>query len=64
MYRYALFFIDIVDLSVQQILGVIENMSGFVCPKCSEVHEIFGKGGAKQTALNMGIDFLGEVCCY
>lgn len=36
-------------------------MSGFVCPKCSEVHDIFGKGGAKQTAVNMGIDFLGEV---
>jgi ATP-binding protein involved in chromosome partitioning len=43
------------------ILGVIENMSGFVCPKCSEVHDIFGKGGAKQTAVNMGIDFLGEI---
>lgn len=48
-------------LTSAQILGVIENMSGFICPKCSEVHDIFGKGGAKQTAVNMGIDFLGEV---
>ena len=36
-------------------------MSGFVCPKCKEVSYIFGQGGAKQTANQLGIDFLGEI---
>jgi ATP-binding protein involved in chromosome partitioning len=37
-------------------------MSGFVCPNCHEVSYIFGHGGAKQTAHQLGVDFLGEVC--
>lgn len=44
-----------------KILGIIENMSGFVCPKCGEVSYVFGHGGAKQTARQLGVDFLGEV---
>jgi ATP-binding protein involved in chromosome partitioning len=43
------------------ILGIIENMSGFVCPNCHEVSYIFGHGGAKQTAHQLGVDFLGEI---
>ena len=43
------------------ILGVIENMSGFVCPKCGELARIFSSGGGKETAENMGVDFLGSV---
>jgi len=43
------------------ILGVIENMSYFACPHCGERTEIFGHGGAEQTAERLGVDFLGAV---
>ena len=43
------------------ILGVIENMSGFVCPKCGEVTDIFKSGGGEQMALEMGVAFLGSI---
>jgi Mrp family chromosome partitioning ATPase len=43
------------------ILGVIENMSGFVCPKCGEVTDIFKSGGGKQMAVEMGVPFLGSI---
>jgi len=43
------------------VLGVIENMSGFVCPKCGEVADIFKKGGGEEMASDMGIPFLGRV---
>jgi ATP-binding protein involved in chromosome partitioning len=43
------------------ILGVVENMSGFVCPHCGERSEIFGSGGARQRAEELNVPFLGEV---
>ena len=43
------------------ILGVIENMSYFLCPKCASRSEIFGHGGAEETCRQMGLRFLGEV---
>jgi ATP-binding protein involved in chromosome partitioning len=43
------------------ILGIVENMSGFVCPSCNEVHDIFGTGGGKRTADQHGIDLLGQI---
>jgi ATP-binding protein involved in chromosome partitioning len=43
------------------VLGIIENMSYFVCPHCGEASEIFGYGGARDTALELGVDFLGEI---
>lgn len=43
------------------ILGIIENMSTFVCPSCGEVSEIFGQGGAKADAERLGVLFLGAV---
>ncbi len=43
------------------ILGIIENMSGFVCPKCGEVVEIFKSGGAEKLAKDLGIPFLGKI---
>lgn len=43
------------------IVGVIENMSGWVCPKCGEVEDIFGKGGGEQTARRYGVPFLGAI---
>jgi ATP-binding protein involved in chromosome partitioning len=43
------------------ILGVIENMSGFECPKCGHHEDIFGVGGAKAAAERMGVPFLGAI---
>ncbi len=43
------------------ILGVVENMSVFVCPDCGHAHHIFGHGGARETAEKMGAPFLGEI---
>jgi ATP-binding protein involved in chromosome partitioning len=43
------------------VLGIIENMSYFVCPKCGERSDIFGHGGAKLEAEKLGIPFLGGV---
>jgi ATP-binding protein involved in chromosome partitioning len=43
------------------VLGVVENMSGFACPKCGEVAHIFKSGGGRQMAAAMGVPFLGEV---
>lgn len=44
-----------------RVLGIVENMCGFICPSCSEVHDLFGRGGGRALAEEMGIDFLGEV---
>ncbi len=43
------------------IFGVIENMSYFACPHCGERTEIFGHGGAKLAAEDLGLEFLGEL---
>ncbi|WP_208994897.1 iron-sulfur cluster carrier protein ApbC [Pseudovibrio sp. Alg231-02] len=43
------------------VLGIVENMSHFVCPDCGGTHEIFGHGGAKAEAEKMKVPFLGEV---
>ncbi len=43
------------------ILGMIENMSTFICPSCGEHTDIFGHGGAKETAAEKDIPFLGEI---
>ena len=43
------------------LLGIIENMSGFVCPDNGKVYDIFGRGGARQKAETLGVPFLGEI---
>jgi ATP-binding protein involved in chromosome partitioning len=43
------------------VLGIIENMSTFVCPKCGERSDIFGHGGAEREAEKLDIPFLGGV---
>ena len=43
------------------VLGIVENMSYFVCPKCGERPDIFGHGGAHAEADRLGVPFLGEV---
>jgi len=43
------------------ILGIIENMSGFICPHCGENTPIFKEGGGARLAAAMGVDFLGGI---
>lgn len=43
------------------VLGVVENMSGFVCPHCGRETAIFGKEGGRRLAERMGVPFLGEI---
>jgi len=43
------------------IIGVVENMSHFICTKCDEKHYIFGEGGAKAISEQFNMPFLGEV---
>ncbi len=43
------------------VLGVVENMSGFVCPKCGERTDIFKAGGGEEMAREMNVPFLGRV---
>lgn len=44
-----------------EIFGLIENMSGFACPHCQSVIDLFGSGGGEKTAIAMGIPFLGKI---
>jgi len=43
------------------VLGIVENMSYFICPDCGSRHDIFGHGGARDEATRIGVPFLGEV---
>lgn len=43
------------------VLGVIENMSGYTCPCCGEVSNLFSRGGGEIMATEMGVPFLGRV---
>ena len=43
------------------VLGIIENMSYFLCPHCGERSEIFAHGGARREAAKLGAEFLGEI---
>jgi len=43
------------------VLGIVENMSYFLCPSCGERSDIFGHGGAQKEATRLGVPFLGEV---
>ena len=43
------------------VLGIVENMSYFICTKCDERHEIFSNGGAKKEAEKFQTSFLGEL---
>jgi ATP-binding protein involved in chromosome partitioning len=43
------------------VLGVVENMSHFICPHCDEKHTIFGSGGGKRLADELDVPLLGEI---
>jgi ATP-binding protein involved in chromosome partitioning len=53
--------IDLFNQSTVPIIGMIENMAGYICPKCGEMSEPFGHGGAEAAASEMGLAFLGRV---
>ncbi len=53
--------IGFAGLLKMNVLGLIENMSGFVCPHCGKVTDIFHSGGGESTAKEYGLDFLGRV---
>ena len=43
------------------VFGIVENMSYFACPHCDQRADIFGHGGARVAAENLGLDFIGEI---
>jgi ATP-binding protein involved in chromosome partitioning len=43
------------------VLGIVENMSYFVCPGCSQSHDIFGRGGGRGVAEQFGLPLLAEI---
>jgi ATP-binding protein involved in chromosome partitioning len=43
------------------VIGIVENMSAFVCPHCGEATEIFGRGGGERFARENGIEYLGGI---
>src|SRR3954469_21400537 len=45
-------------------LGIIENMSHFVCPDCGHEADIFGRGGGEQMAQQLGVPFIGRIPIY
>jgi ATP-binding protein involved in chromosome partitioning len=56
--RKSINFCKTVDM---RIAGLIENMSGCVCPHCGEIFSLFGSGGGQRTAQAMEIPFLGSI---
>ena len=53
--------IDLFRQAQVPIVGVVENMAGYVCPHCGEISDPFGSGGAEAAARTLGEDFLGRV---
>lgn len=56
--RKSIHFCQKVDMP---IIGIIENMSSFICPSCGEQHDIFKSGGGKKMASDWNIPFLGQL---
>ena len=48
---------------VLQVLGLVQNMSVFQCPKCNHQTHIFGMDGARELANTLGVQVLGEASC-
>ncbi|HEU4961146.1 MAG TPA: Mrp/NBP35 family ATP-binding protein [Sphingomonas sp.] len=53
--------IDLFAKAGVPIVGVIENMAGYLCPHCGEVSDPFGRGGAEAAANDLGVPFLGRI---
>jgi Mrp family chromosome partitioning ATPase len=56
--RKAVKFVEKLGLPV---LGIIENMSGMLCPHCGKEIDLFGKGGGKKIAVDLNVPFLGAI---
>jgi len=54
----AVKFIEKLELPV---IGIIENMSGMICPHCGESIDLFGRGGGKKAAEDLGVPYLGSI---
>ena len=53
--------IDLFAKAGVPVIGLIENMAGYVCPHCGEASDPFGQGGAEAAAVELGVPFLGRV---
>lgn len=53
--------IGLFDQGKVPVLGIVENMAGYLCPHCGQVSDPFGHGGAEVTAKELGLPFLGRV---
>jgi ATP-binding protein involved in chromosome partitioning len=53
--------IDLFGKTSVPVLGIIENMAGYVCPHCGESSDPFGQGGAEASAERLGVPFLGRL---
>lgn len=53
--------IGLFDQGRVPVLGLVENMAGYLCPHCGQVSDPFGHGGAEVTARELGLPFLGRV---
>ncbi len=53
--------LDMFDKTRVPVLGIVENMSSYVCPNCGHEAHIFGHGGARAEAERLGLPFLGEI---
>lgn len=54
----AVKFVEKMDIKV---LGIVENMSGMVCPHCGKEIDLFGQGGGKKAAEDLGVPYLGNI---
>ena len=53
--------IDLFNKAGVPIIGLVENMAGYACPKCGEISDPFGQGGAEAEAAKLGLPFLGRI---
>ncbi|HJJ46977.1 MAG TPA: Mrp/NBP35 family ATP-binding protein [Methanocorpusculum sp.] len=53
--------IKFVEMMEVPVLGIIENMAGFVCPHCGEILNVFGEGGGKKAAEKYNVTYLGSI---
>jgi ATP-binding protein involved in chromosome partitioning len=53
--------IDLFNKAGIPVIGLVENMAGYVCPHCGEASDPFGQGGAESAAAELGVPFLGRI---
>ena len=53
--------IDLFAKTGVPVIGIVENMAGYICPHCGEQSDPFGSGGAEASASKLGIEFLGRL---